>query len=491
MPMNFKRILFTFFFFILLYPVQSQISIISDSILTVKRADSLLTIPKKPFNAAGLIFTTNMGVWSFDRFITRGEYAHINFSTIKQNIKTGFVWDNDMFVTNLFAHPYHGGMYFNAARSNGMNFWQSIPFNAGGSLMWEFCMENEPAAINDFMATSIGGASLGEITFRISDLFIDDRSIGFERFKREALLTLVSPIRGLNRLLNGDAWKHRNIRGNTISGPPVIFYTSIGHRIIQDNSQKKEDTSNMLCFDLGVYYGNPFDKENEKPYDFFFLKLSGNFFAQQPIISRVNALGILYSKDIKLRNPTRQLNFGIFQHFNFYQSNADLNNESLNPYKISEAASAGPGLLYKTIKKNKFSFSSSLYLSAIALGGSQTDHFRSEKRDYNMGSGFSTKLSFELNFRDKARLFLNSEDYRLYSWIGYNPAVTETVDSNVQGDVGIASLSVARLNFNYTIKKHFLIAIETSINYRKSVYKYYPTVEHSTKENKISVGYVF
>jgi len=489
--MHFNKILFTIFFCLLFFHAQSQISINSDRLLTVKPTDSLLTIAKKPFTAAGLVLTTNMGVWSFDRFVIGGPYARVNFNTIVRNIKTGFVWDNDMFVTNLFAHPYHGGLYFNAARSNGMNFWQSTPYTAGGSLMWEFCMENEPAAINDFMATSIGGACLGEMTFRISDLVIDDRSVGFDRFKREVLLTLVSPIRELNRLLNGDAWKHRNIRGNSIAGPPVIFYTTIGHRIIRDNTKKNKDVSNMLCYDIGLYYGNPFDKENEKPYDFFSLKVAGNFFSQQPVISRVNALGMLYARDITLSRPSRQLTLGIFQHFNFYQSQADINNVSLSPYKISEAASVGPGLLYKIKLTQHISLSSSLHLSAMLLGGSQTDHFRFEKRDYNMGSGFTSKLSVELNFADKARLFLNTEDYRLYSWIGYNPADTETINSNVQGDVGIARLSVARLNLNYTIRKHFLIAVETSYYYRKSVYKYYPSVMHSTVENKISVGYVF
>ena len=489
--MHFNKILFTIFFCLLFFQAQSQISINSDRLLTVKPTDSLLTIAKKPFTAAGLVLTTNMGVWSFDRFVIGGPYARVNFNTIVRNIKTGFVWDNDMFVTNLFAHPYHGGLYFNAARSNGMNFWQSTPYTAGGSLMWEFCMENEPAAINDFMATSIGGACLGEMTFRISDFVIDDRSVGFDRFKREVLLTLVSPIRELNRLLNGDAWKHRNIRGNSIAGPPVIFYTTIGHRIIRDNTKKNKDVSNMLCYDIGLYYGNPFDKENEKPYDFFSLKVAGNFFSQQPVISRVNALGMLYARDITLSRPSRQLTLGIFQHFNFYQSQADINNVSLSPYKISEAASVGPGLLYKIKLTQHISLSSSLHLSAMLLGGSQTDHFRFEKRDYNMGSGFTSKLSVELNFADKARLFLNTEDYRLYSWIGYNPADTETINSNVQGDVGIARLSVARLNLNYTIRKHFLIAVETSYYYRKSVYKYYPSVMHSTVENKISVGYVF
>lgn len=68
------------------------------------------------------------------------------------------------FNTNLFAHPYHGNLYFNAARTNGMNFWQSYPFALGGSLMWEFLGENTPPSINDLLATSIGGTAIGETT---------------------------------------------------------------------------------------------------------------------------------------------------------------------------------------------------------------------------------------------------------------------------------------------------------------------------------------
>ena len=41
-----------------------------------------------------------------------------------------------------------------------MNFWSAIPFTAAGSLMWEFLLESEPAAINDWLATTIGGTGL-------------------------------------------------------------------------------------------------------------------------------------------------------------------------------------------------------------------------------------------------------------------------------------------------------------------------------------------
>ena len=164
-------------------------------------SDTALFIPRRPWLAASEVFGMNMAVWTFDRFLMNEDFAKINGHTIKQNFKTGPVWDTDKFSTNLVAHPYHGSLYFNAARSNGLNFWQSIPFAAGGSLMWEFFMETEPPSINDMLATSFGGIELGEITYRLSDLFIDNRSHGAERVGREILSGLISPMRAINRSL--------------------------------------------------------------------------------------------------------------------------------------------------------------------------------------------------------------------------------------------------------------------------------------------------
>jgi hypothetical protein len=108
--------------------------------------------------------------------VKRADFAKINFWTMGNNLSHGFVWNNDQFSTNLLGHPYHGGLYFNAARINGVNFWQSVPYTVAGSLMWEYLMENEPPSINDFIATPIGGMALGEMTFRLSGLLIDNRA---------------------------------------------------------------------------------------------------------------------------------------------------------------------------------------------------------------------------------------------------------------------------------------------------------------------------
>ena len=85
----------------------------------------------------------NVGVWAFDRYVMNEDFAKISIGSIRRNIKHGFVWDNDQFSTNLFAHPYHGNLYFNAARSNGLTFWESAPYAFAGSLMWEIAAEVE------------------------------------------------------------------------------------------------------------------------------------------------------------------------------------------------------------------------------------------------------------------------------------------------------------------------------------------------------------
>ena len=145
---------------------------------------------KHPWRAAAETFGMNVGVWAFDRYVMNEDFAKISIGSIRRNIKHGFVWDNDQFSTNLFAHPYHGNLYFNAARSNGLTFWESAPYAFAGSLMWEIAAEVEPPAINDLMATTLGGIALGEVTHRMSSLVLDDSKRGFSRFTREFLGTI-------------------------------------------------------------------------------------------------------------------------------------------------------------------------------------------------------------------------------------------------------------------------------------------------------------
>ena len=301
---------------------------------TPSLSDTTLYQPRRPWKAAIETFGLNMLVWSFDRYIMKEDWAYINGNTIKSNFQKGPVWDTDQFTTNLFSHPYHGSLYFNTARSNGMNFWQSAPFAAGGSLMWEFFMENEPPSINDMLATTFGGIELGEITYRLSDLFIDNRSSGVERIGREVLAGILSPVRAFNRIISGEAWRHSSSKGRTYSSVPVNFIVTMGPRFLAEQENSKRGTTS-LNINFRINYGNPINDDFYSPYEWFRFNFGIDLFSAQPIVSQVNAIGALWGKTVWAKGP-RTLSAGFFQHFDFY--NSELRHEShktVPPYRIA------------------------------------------------------------------------------------------------------------------------------------------------------------
>ena len=123
-----KKLLLTLLTFLIAVNVAYPQLAIRHRLATPRPADSLdidYYSHKRGLQAGTMVFGINMGVWAFDRYIRKADFAYINGRTIKDNLKHGFVWDNDAMGTNMFMHPYHGSLYFNSARSNGYNFWQS------------------------------------------------------------------------------------------------------------------------------------------------------------------------------------------------------------------------------------------------------------------------------------------------------------------------------------------------------------------------------
>lgn len=138
-------------------------------------------------------------------------------------------------------------------------------------------------------------------------------------------------------------------------------------------------------------YGNPFDKINDAPYDYFTATATLGLSPNQPLISKINLLGKLWGVPLKTSTGMEMM-FGVFQHFNYFDSEEIINGSGRIPYKISEAASVGPGIIYKFPRMNSLvNLEQSVFLSAILLGGSLTDYYNVIDRNYNMGSGYSVK----------------------------------------------------------------------------------------------------
>lgn len=128
---------------------------------------------KRPWLAGAEVVAEDLLFHVLTRYLIKEDYAQISWSSIKNNFKTGLLWDNDKFETNLFSHPYQGNLYYSSARSNGLNFWESAPYALLGSSIWEWFMETQPASINDIMSTTFGGMALGETTYRLSSLALN------------------------------------------------------------------------------------------------------------------------------------------------------------------------------------------------------------------------------------------------------------------------------------------------------------------------------
>lgn len=154
--------------------------------------------------AVGEAIGINVFVWALGMYGLDGEHAYINLDSMRDNLTYWFEWDVNNLVTNFFAHPYHGGLYYNAGRANGLDYWSSTFVAFGGSLMWEMVMERHRPSFNDLVMTTTGGMFVGEMAHRFSSLVLDDSATGAERVWREATGFLIDPVRGFNRLIHGE-----------------------------------------------------------------------------------------------------------------------------------------------------------------------------------------------------------------------------------------------------------------------------------------------
>lgn len=450
--------------------------------------------PKRFWTAASEVVGLNVGVWGFDRYGMNQDFARIGFNSIGNNFSNGFVWDNDQFSTNLFAHPYHGNLYFNSARNNGYNFWQSVPFAFAGSLMWEMVAENEPPSINDLIATSIGGSALGEAMYRISDLFLDNSATGFERVAREAAALVICPVKGFNRIIRGDMWRYNSVNNlyHDFDKIPVRFNIGTGIRYLANNQDLFRGESHQYV-NLGLNYGSNY-VNSENPYDHFMADFTFGLFGNQPLIGKINLIGRLWGLKV-LTEADIDISIGLYQYFNYFDSESVLDGSERVPFKIAEAASIGPGFVYSIPSMNELlKLRQSLYFGGILLGGSLSDYYKWINRNYNMGSGFSVKSTTQIEYVDLLTFELNMYLYRIYTWKGYEEKDLENGNPlllNVQGDQGNVMMAIINPTLKIPIVKNLLLNISAYYYLRESEYKYYENVEYNTFETQVGIEWHF
>ena len=448
--------------------------------------DTLFYTKKKPLLAIGEVLVINMGVWAYDCYISKQDFAQINGRTIKQNFRKGFVWDDDVIGTNFISHPYHGSLYFNAARSNGFNFYQSIPFVVGGSLMWEFFLETESPSINDLFATTSGGIMFGEISYRLSDLFIDNSARGVNRVFREIGAGLLSPVRGINRIISGAAWKRSYY--NTGSSIPFEFNISAGSRML-----KRSFGADYLPYAelMASFVYNPQQEDCERPYDWFSLKIALDAGHDAFFFRQMNVSALLWGKELKSR-PGGRWYWGIYHNMDYWDSPVKVYKRT--PYRYAQVLAAGPGVNYRSKPEKKVKTCYSMQVNAVGLGASGTDYVWVGERDYSFGSGFSFQTNLGVDFfNSQLRFKIMANNSTLFTWKGYDPSrnlFREQLGAlNMQGDKGHVNFTFAEASVGYYSVKNWNIEFVSEFINRYTHYTYYPSRRFSAWSYALRLGY--
>lgn len=476
-----KRVFaFCLFFQVIIYCSTGQ------NVSIYRQSDSLWYNKKKPLLAIGEVLVINMGVWAFDRYIADQDFAHVTPRSIQRNFKKGFVWDDDIIATNFISHPYHGSLYYNSARSNGFNFYQSIPFVVGGSLMWECFLETEPPSINDLIATTAGGTMFGEISYRISGLILNNSKRGANRVIREIGAGLICPVREVNRVFSGAAWRQSDY--NQDDDIPFELNIWAGCRML-----KRKIGSGYSPFgELAVsFVYNPNRDECEQPYDWFSVNMILDAGKRSCNFRQMNVSALLWGRDVGNRRAGNW-HFGVYQNFDYWDSPVKIYQRT--PYRYSQVLAIAPGINYKTIEDKCVKADFTTLINAIGLGASGTDYFWVGERDYSFGSGLGAQIKLSLDFFDSALRFkVMANNSTLYTWKGYDPNrnlyLEHPNELNTQGDKGHVNFTAVEASVGYYSDKNWNMQFVSEFINRYTYYAYHPSRQYSAWSYALRVGY--
>jgi len=428
-------------------------------------ADTLpeYVVKKKGWLAATEAAGLNLLIWSYDRYIRedgQNPGFRISLDSWKENIQNGFEWDDNSFTTNQFAHPYHGSLYFNAARSNGFDYWGSLPFALGGSLMWEYLMETHHPSYNDWIATSIGGAAFGESLHRLSAMVFDNTATGSNRTWREIGGFLVNPMGGLNRIIHGDATR---VQRNPADRLPGDFHSNfeVGLRTIGEDQMWESDTTRVYIR-AAFAYGDPFGGDTEKPFDSFTFDLQLNF-GDVSGIGHAKINGLLFAYPLsESDNSTHLLTAN--QHFTYINNSA---------YELG-GQTFSAGYLSK-IDGNDVALVTKLEANGILMGATKSDYedFTGRSYCYGPGLGFSFATSLLRNNRPFFTLGHSS------NWI-----------TSVNGDSADHYITYTYGRLDLPIQNFFGLGVEYNLYHAERKYDDFPDVIQRNPEVKLYMNWM-
>ncbi|MHB1328415.1 MAG: DUF3943 domain-containing protein [Gemmatimonadales bacterium] len=345
----------------------------------------------RPMLAAAQTLAVNYAVNRFDALVLRADWARVDFESWSRNLRLGWEWDENAFGTNMFAHPIHGNLYFNAARANCLTFWEAVPFAFLGSWTWEYFGETHRPSLNDFFMTSFGGIALGEMLHQVSTSARDTELTGGARVSRELAAAIFDPVGGLNRLARGE-WTRRRPNPAGYEAAEYIVRFAAGARRVREAGAANRYSSTFLI-DLG--YRDPFEHAYRAPYDVFTLRLQLS--PRGGGLNMLRSVGRLYGGDLSAPKARHRHVWSVNQRFDYVDNLA---------YRYGEQALEAGVLSRWRLGDGDWSLRTEVTAGATLLGAIDGPQAGIGERAYDFGPGVGANAEIALEHRGRRYLAL-------------------------------------------------------------------------------------
>jgi hypothetical protein len=335
--------------------------------------------------------------WAMAKWVREWEdpadnWANISSASIWKNLEEGWEYDGDNFLTNVWAHPYHGNLFYNAGRTNGYTFWESVGFSLAGSAIWEHFGETFRPAFNDWINTGITGANLGEVFYRLSTMATDNTATGSDRVWGEIWGALLNPVRGVNRLVTGEMWRRFP---NPPEHSPTAFggTASLGARVLDaDGAPGWNEPVWKAMVELDIRYGNPYTSDLSTPFSWFHVNVGLAFPGREQdslVTALTNATSVGHLFAWRLENtPEQKHQIGFALQYSY------VNNAAF----VFGNAAVTLGWISRTRLNDDLSLSAHAYFAGILMGATRNDFYQDvEGRNYDFGPGVGLGLGAGLS----------------------------------------------------------------------------------------------
>ncbi len=424
--------------------------------------DSIKANRKYPAWAPVLsIIESSVVLWGLDRYIFVEPTAKIGINTWKNNLKYEWQWGRNKFGESFFLNMVTGASYFNCPRPMGYDFYQSIPYTVGGSLLWVYFGQSYRPTYNDIIFMPVNGVFFGEIQYRLSSDILDERSRGFERVMRETGAFIIDPGRGVTRFWQG---KMFNVtRSDYYEKEPMNFAVEAGTDRINDGIKLGTGQIREMLR-VSFDYGNPFEVKDREIMDYFktnfqFRDKSGNNW-----LVNASEYGLLYGKNSQAGK--KDVLTGFFQYYDFIDNSL---------YDLS-AMALGGGVLMRSALGKKAIFRMNFHVGGIPFGGvSKTFGFDTARfREYNVGGGLESKIECKV----KVGKWLTPELNGSYYWI-----------HTYRGTPGNYLTGIINPRLSLSFIKNTALGVEYLIYYNNKLKTGTPNVNFQNSEGMAFVSY--